>query len=100
MDDTLLAACNLNGHDLPKKEIKIGEEANFTVNLRDDKDIETMTCDLRSGDKHGSFVMFDTLNWNVSSYCAPHNVCIWKVVPRGLCLSPQFFNCPVIYYWP
>nr|GLL43659.1 hypothetical protein Itr_chr13CG02400 [Ipomoea trifida] len=100
-DDTLFAGCNLlNGRSLPKQEIKNGKAGNFTVHLRDEEELETMTCDLRSRDnkqKHGSFVLFDNLNWNVSAYCAPDSVCRWGVVPPAICLVAPF--CFKIYYW-
>nr|GMD77298.1 hypothetical protein A4A49_18824 [Ipomoea batatas]GMD80492.1 hypothetical protein A4A49_18824 [Ipomoea batatas] len=98
MYDPLFAGCHLNGRSLPKKELKIGKQANFTVHLGS-TEIETMTCDLRSGDYHGSFVMFDSLNWNVSSYCDPDSLCQWKVVPEGICLA-HALNCSVLHFWP
>nr|GMD75599.1 uncharacterized protein LOC104089099 [Ipomoea batatas] len=100
----LLAACDLDGRRLPRQSIRSLKKGNFTVNLRHDEDyrsteIETMTCDLRSGDYHGSFVMFDSLNWNVSSYCDPDSLCQWKVVPEGICLA-HALNCSVLHFWP
>nr|GLL43662.1 hypothetical protein A4A49_61654 [Ipomoea trifida] len=101
MPETLVATCDINGRSLPTHKIKILKQANFTVHLRDDKDdAKTMTCDLRSGDKHGKFVMFDSRKWNVSSYCAPGAVCRWKVVSEGICLFVMAaFDCLISYYW-
>nr|GMD81729.1 hypothetical protein Iba_chr13fCG1200 [Ipomoea batatas] len=95
----LLAACDLDGRRFPRQSIRSLKHGNFTVNLRHDQDYRTLTCNLLAGDKHGRFALFDSLEWNVSAFCAPDFVCRWMVVSGGLCLGDDVSNCNVAYYW-
>lgn len=98
--NVVFTACDLNGRRFPRQEIRSLRHANFTVNLKHAGDFQALSCSLLSGDKHGRFVLFDNLEWDVSAYCARDFVCQWKVVSEGICLhDDDVSGCYVAYYW-
>ncbi|KAK4357093.1 hypothetical protein RND71_022703 [Anisodus tanguticus] len=77
------ARCYVHGEDHGKFSIKPGWTNQFYESIDSGKN-NTLSCDLKLGEKHGVFGLF---NLNATNVCHTTDVtCNWKIREDGLCM--------------